>query len=113
MHIKRFFQKLGLYRQPAFYRYQPDENHIELLNFWTSQKRDEIWLYQFIRQHFSHYLSAERTLLLSSVFGPRKAINASRSSIKIFYRGENRPTAAEYIAHRIDSLRQRLNQLLS
>jgi|GEM_PF-4281054 len=33
MHIKRFFQKLGLYRQQAFYQYRPDENHIELLNF--------------------------------------------------------------------------------
>ncbi|MBK1438649.1 hypothetical protein JHJ32_01490 [Parapedobacter sp. ISTM3] len=99
MHIKRFFQKLGWYRQPAFYQYQPDENHIELLNFWTSQKRDEIWLYQFVRQHFSQYLTTERTLLLSSVFGPRKLITDSHSSIKVFYTGENVRRFHEYRDH--------------
>ncbi|WP_353197438.1 hypothetical protein [Parapedobacter defluvii] len=99
MHIRRFFQKLGLYRQQAFYQYRPDENHIKLLNFWTSQKHDEIWLYQFVRHHFSPYLSAEKTLLLSSVFGPRKAITNSKSHIKIFYTGENVRRFHEYRDH--------------
>lgn len=99
MHFKRFFQKIGWYREPSDYSYLPDSNHIELLNMWTSQARDEIWLYQFILQHFEGVLSESRTLLLSSVFGPRRAINASKSHVKVFYSGENVRRFHEYRDH--------------
>ncbi|GGC32253.1 hypothetical protein GCM10011386_25480 [Parapedobacter defluvii] len=99
MHVKRLLQKIGWYREPANYTYLPDENHIELLNFWTSQPREEIWLYQFILQHVGSRLSKDNGVLLSSVFGPRNAIKESRSRIKVFYTGENVRRFHEYRDH--------------
>jgi len=99
MHVKRLLQKIGWYREPANYTYLPDENHIELLNFWTSQPREEIWLYQFILQHIGSRLSKDNGVLLSSVFGPRNAIKESRSRIKVFFTGENVRRFHEYRDH--------------
>lgn len=99
MNIKRFLQRLGWYHEPAAYHYQPDERYIELLNFWAFQQRQDIWLYQFVLQHFSDRLSAQNSLMISSVFGPRKAIAKSKSRVKLFYTGENIWRFPEYSDH--------------
>ncbi|PSL46436.1 glycosyl transferase family 10 (putative fucosyltransferase) [Chitinophaga niastensis] len=90
---------MGLYRESVDYAYHPDDNHIEALNFWTSQKPKELWLYQFIVHHFSSLLDKNNSLLISSVFGPKKAIKLSESRVKLFYTGENLRRFPKYKDH--------------
>ncbi|WP_169719429.1 glycosyltransferase family 10 domain-containing protein [Olivibacter sitiensis] len=78
------------------YTYAPDDLHIEVLNFWKSQRKEDVWLYQFVVHHCADYLTKSNSLLLSSVFGPRRAIDKSKSKVKLFYTGENVRRFHEY-----------------
>ena len=99
MHFKRFFQKIGLYRERACYHYQLDENKVEVLNFWTSQRPQDFWIYQFMLEDYLKRLPDNESVLLASVFGPREAIRMSKSKVKIFYTGENLSRFHEYKDH--------------
>lgn len=97
--LKSLLQKIGLSKPPVDYTYTPDENHIEILNFWTLQQNKELWFYQYLLHHFSKQLGPQNSLLLSSVFGPKNRIGASKSRIKLFYTGENVVNFPEYTDH--------------
>jgi hypothetical protein len=97
MSLKSLLARIGLMKEPAAYSYNPDDNYIEALNFWMAQTPKELWFYQFMMHHFSELLSKDNSLLLSSVFGPKKHIALSKSKIKLFYTGENVERFPEYI----------------
>lgn len=100
MTIRSLLISLGLYRLVLNYKYQPDEHHVETLNFWgTLESPKKLFHYQFATHHFSHLLSAENSLMLGSVFGPRKLLALSKSRNKIFYTGENVARFKEYRDH--------------
>lgn len=96
MALKRFLQKTGLYAEKLDYSYSPDENHIETLNFWPSYVAKNLWMYQFAQHHFAPLLTAENSLLISSVFAAKKNIKLSKSRVKFFYSGENLERFPEY-----------------
>lgn len=95
MTFKSLLQQLGLFRPSLRYTYAPDENHIEVLNFWTPEAK-QIWHYRYVMHHFPEVLSPENSLLIGSVFGPQKALTLSESRIKMFYTGENVMRFKEY-----------------
>lgn len=95
MTLKYILASLGLYRPFVNYNYQPDENHIEILNFWSPEPQN-IWHYHFVTGHFSKLLKPDNSMLISSVFGPKKAIRLSKSKVKMFYTGENVLRFPEY-----------------
>jgi hypothetical protein len=95
MTLKYILASLGLYRPFVNYKYQPDENHIEMLNFWSPEPKNT-WHYQFVTGHFSKLLSTHNSMLISSVFGPKRAIKLSKSKVKMFYTGENVARFPEY-----------------
>ncbi|ACU02375.1 glycosyltransferase family 10 domain-containing protein [Pedobacter heparinus] len=97
MKLKSLFKFLGL-QKPIPYTYLPDENHIEILNCWTNDA-EKIWHYRRLKRQFSHLLTAENSLLISSVFGPKELIKKSKSRIKLFYTGENVMRYREYKDH--------------
>lgn len=95
MTLKYILASLGLYKPFVNYKYQLDENHIELLNFWSPEP-ENVWHYQFVTEHFSKLLSPENSMLISSVFGPKRAIKLSKCKVKMFYTGENVMRFPEY-----------------
>jgi hypothetical protein len=95
MTLKNLLIRLGLYRPWLNYKYQPDENHIELLNFWTPEPQ-KIWHYLYVTEHFPELLNEDNSLLIGSVFGPKRAIAKSKSRKKMFYTGENVMRFPEY-----------------
>ena len=88
MKLKNVLINLGLYRPFVNYKYQPDENHIEVLNFWSPDPKTS-WHYHYVLQNFPTLVTADNSVLISSVFGPKRAIELSKSKVKIFYTGEN------------------------
>jgi hypothetical protein len=95
MTLKSLLLQLGLYRPFVNYKYLPDENHIEVLNFYPTDIK-KLWHYQFITHHFNGLLTRDNSLLISSVFGPKKAVALSKSHTKLFYTGENVMRFPEY-----------------
>lgn len=94
MKLKNLLTLLGFNRAPD-YTYLPDENHIEILNCWTSEA-EKIWHYRYLKRHFAKQLTQQNSLLISSVFGPKAAIKSSKSRVKLFYTGENVMRFREY-----------------
>jgi hypothetical protein len=95
MNLKKILINLGLYKPTVKYKYQPDENHIEVLNFWSPDPKNT-WHYQFLKQNFSDLITSDNSVLISTVFGPKKAIELSESKVKVFYTGENVSRFPEY-----------------
>lgn len=98
MNLQSLLIKLGLSKPSFTYSYLPDEHHIEILNCWTKTPED-LWYYRYLKHHFSKYITADNSLLLCSVFGPKKIIAESQSHIKLFYTGENVDRYSEYNDH--------------
>lgn len=98
MKLRSLLIRLGLLKQKLNYAYHPDKNHIEVLNCWTALPKD-LWYHRYLKHHFSNQLSESNSLLLSSVFGPKKLIELSKSHKKLFYTGENVDRYSEYKDH--------------
>ncbi|WP_214227136.1 glycosyltransferase family 10 [Pedobacter sp. B4-66] len=95
MKLKSLLIRLGLQKPLLDYTYLPDENHIEILNCWTTEA-EKLWHYRYLKLHFAKHLTQENSLLISSVFGPKRSIKLSKSHVKLFYTGENVLRFKEY-----------------
>ncbi|SEW43737.1 glycosyltransferase family 10 domain-containing protein [Chitinophaga arvensicola] len=84
------------------YQYQPLASNIEVVNFWPTQRSEDLWLYLFVTSRLGELIDADNTMLLASVFGPRHYISESPSKIKIFYTGENVDRFPKYKDHCLD-----------
>lgn len=98
MKLRSLLTWLGLSKSKLNYTYLPDKNHIEILNCWTSESK-KLWYHRYLKHNFSNQLSENNSLLLSSVFGPKKLIKLSESHKKLFYTGENVDRYREYKDH--------------
>ncbi|WP_316792785.1 glycosyltransferase family 10 domain-containing protein [Pedobacter frigoris] len=98
MKLKSLFRKLGWYEPSADYTYLPDQYHIEVLNGWTNEA-EKLWYHSFVKHHFRNKLTRQKSMLIASVFGPKKLIKKSQSLIKLFYTGENVERYKDYKDH--------------
>ena len=88
MNIRDLFIYLKL-RKPNFtYEFLPDENNIEVLNFYPTNPQ-RLWHYLYVMHYFSHLITPDNTLLIGSVFGPKLKLKLSKSHVKVFYSCEN------------------------
>ncbi|WP_341834710.1 glycosyltransferase family 10 [Chitinophaga pollutisoli] len=88
MTIRDLLIYTGLYRPYVNYKFLPDENNIEVLNFYPTNLQ-ELWHYRYVMHHFRDLVTPDNTLLIGSVFGPKRKLKLSKSHIKMFYTGEN------------------------
>lgn len=96
MTIRDLLIYTGLYRPYVNYKFLPDENNIEVLNFYPT-KLQELWHYRYVMHHFRDLVTPENTLLIGSVFGPKRKLKLSKSHIKMFYTGENVKRFPDYL----------------